>query len=375
MTGLVFGSICSGIEAASVAWEPLGWRAAFLSEIDAFPRAVLQHRFPTTPLHGDFTTIKAGQYDSIDVLCGGTPCQSFSIAGLRGGLDDDRGNLALEFLKLARRLGPRWVVWENVPGALSSNEGRDFGAIIGGLAECGYGYAWRVLDAQYFGVPQRRQRVFLVGHLGNWRAACAVLFERESLSGNPAPRRVSGAEYTNCLTARAGASGADLADAEAGTLIAAQAFKAAHFTRGKDGAPAEIAPPLTADADKGDQDTLIRAFSAKDHGADAGRLAPTLRAMANDGSHANGGGQVAVAFQTRIARNGRGQPTGIVPALNGADAGATSDMRPCIATEHAVRRLTPRECERLQGFPDDHTEAEKRHLASQWPHRRLNIVS
>src|SRR3954469_13800064 len=112
---LRFGSVCSGIEAASVAWHPLGWRAAFLSEIEPFPRAVLQHHYPTVPLHGDFTTIQAGEYDPIDLLVGGTPCQSFSIAGLRGGLADERGNLALEFLALAGRLRPRWIVWENVP--------------------------------------------------------------------------------------------------------------------------------------------------------------------------------------------------------------------------------------------------------------------
>ena len=114
---MIFGSVCSGIEAASVAWHSLGWRAAFLSEIEPFPRAVLAHHYPDTPLHGDFTTIEADQYDAIDLLVGGTPCQSFSVAGLRGGLGDDRGNLALEFLRLADRTRPRWVVWENAPAS------------------------------------------------------------------------------------------------------------------------------------------------------------------------------------------------------------------------------------------------------------------
>ena len=167
-----------------MAWHPLGWKAAFFSEIEAFPRAVLQHHYPDVPLHGDFTTIGADQYGPIDLLVGGTPCQSFSIAGLRGGLDDDRGNLALEFLRLAQRTRPKWLVWENVPGVLSSNGGRDFGAILGGMVELGYGFAYRVLDAQYFGVAQRRRRVFVVGCLGNWRPAGAVLFEREGFSGN-----------------------------------------------------------------------------------------------------------------------------------------------------------------------------------------------
>ena len=117
-------SVCSGIEAATVAWHPLGWTAAAFSEIEPFPRAVLKHHYPDVPLHGDFTTIGADDYGAIDLLVGGTPCQSFSVAGLRGGLADDRGNLALEFLRLARRKRPEWLVWENVPGVLSSNGGR-----------------------------------------------------------------------------------------------------------------------------------------------------------------------------------------------------------------------------------------------------------
>lgn len=209
-----FGSVCSGIEAASVAWHPLGWRAAFVSEIEPFPRAVLKHHYPDVPLHGDFTTIKAGEYDAIDLLVGGTPCQSFSVAGLRAGLDDERGNLALEFCKLARRLCPRWIVWENVPGVLSLDEGRAFASILGGLAECGYGLAYRVLDAQFIrvdgfarAVPQRRRRVFVVGYLGDWRRAAAVLFERESLSGHSAPRREAGKGIAPTLSARPSGGG------------------------------------------------------------------------------------------------------------------------------------------------------------------------
>jgi DNA (cytosine-5)-methyltransferase 1 len=187
-----YGSICSGIEAATMAWHILGWEPAFFSEIEQFPREVLAHHYPEVPCHGDFTTIREDDYGSIELLVGGTPCQSFSIAGLRGGMDDERGNLALEFIKLAQRKWPKWVVWENVPGVLSSNGGRDFGSFLGALAEIGYGFAYRVLDAQYFGVAQRRRRVFVVGYLGDWRRAAAVLFERESLSGNPAPSREKG---------------------------------------------------------------------------------------------------------------------------------------------------------------------------------------
>ena len=182
-------SICSGIEAATVAWHPLGWHPVGFSEIDPFARAVLAHHYPATPLHGDFTTLTENDYGAIDLLVGGTPCQSFSVAGLRKGLDDDRGNLTLEFIRLAQRSRPRWLVWENVPGVLSIDRGRTFGSFLGGLAECGYGFAYRILDAQYFGVPQRRRRVFVVGYLGDWRPAAAVLFERESLRGDITPSR------------------------------------------------------------------------------------------------------------------------------------------------------------------------------------------
>lgn len=201
-----YGSVCSGIEAATVAWHPLGWEPAFFSEIEPFPRAVLQHHYPEVPLHGDFTTIQGTEYGPIDLLVGGTPCQSFSVAGLRGGLDDDRGNLALEFLRLADRTRPRWLVWENVPGVLSTNGGSDFGSILGGLVELGYGFAYRVLDAQYFGSAAFRRRVFVVGYRGRWQFAAATLFERECLSGNnPTIRgrlKGRGKSHLGCLAAR-----------------------------------------------------------------------------------------------------------------------------------------------------------------------------
>ena len=169
-------SVCSGIEAATVAWHPLGWQAAAFAEIEAFPSAVLHHPHPNVPNMGDFTKIERGDLDGepIDLLVGGTPCQSFSVAGKRLGMDDARGNLAIEFLRLAKRIQPRWVVFENVPGLLSSDQGRDFYTFLSLLGECGYGYAYRVLDAQYFGVAQRRRRVFVIGYLGDWRPAATV---------------------------------------------------------------------------------------------------------------------------------------------------------------------------------------------------------
>jgi DNA (cytosine-5)-methyltransferase 1 len=207
-------SVCSGIEAASVAWSPLGWKPWAFSEIDKFPSAVLAHHYPHTPNLGDMTAYKDWPDASLDVLCGGTPCQSFSNAGLRAGLDDPRGQLMLTFGAIAAKYRPRWLVWENVPGVLSSNGGRDFGSFLGLLGFLGYGFAYRVLDAQFVrvdghgrAVPQRRNRVFVVGCLGDWRSAAAVLLERESLRGDPAPRRQAGARVAATLTRGAESSG------------------------------------------------------------------------------------------------------------------------------------------------------------------------
>ena len=207
-------SVCSGIEAASVAWEPLGWTPVGFSEIEPFPAAVLAHRFPNVPNYGDMTKHKEWPLEqgSIDLLVGGTPCQSFSVAGLRQGLSDPRGGLMLTYLEIAQRLRPRWLVWENVPGVLSSNGGRDFGSFLGALGDLGYGWAYRVLDAQWIrtqrhprAVPQRRRRVFVVGCLGDWTAAAAVLFERESVRRDSAPRRAKGQGVAPDAEVRAGA--------------------------------------------------------------------------------------------------------------------------------------------------------------------------
>jgi DNA (cytosine-5)-methyltransferase 1 len=167
----------------------MGWEPVAFSEIEPFPCAVLKHHYPNVPNWGDMTNYKNWPDANIDLLVGGTPCQSFSIAGLRKGLDDPRGNLMLTYLAIAERYRPKWILWENVPGVLSSNEGRDFGTFLTALGQLRYGYSYRVLDAQYFGVAQRRRRVFVVGHLGSWQRAAAVLLERSCLSGHPAPSR------------------------------------------------------------------------------------------------------------------------------------------------------------------------------------------
>ena len=187
-----YGSVCSGIEAASVAWHHLGWEAQWFSEIEHFPSEVLKYRFPAVENLGDMTKLTTNETfkaSTIDLLVGGTPCQSFSVAGLRGGLADPRGNLMLTFLSLADAKKPRWIVWENVPGVLSSNGGKDFGTFLGALGELGYGFAFRILNAEHFGIPQRRRRVFVVGYLGDWRVAAAVLLERESLQRDIKPSR------------------------------------------------------------------------------------------------------------------------------------------------------------------------------------------
>jgi len=361
---MIYGSVCSGIGASEVAWQPLGWRCAFVSEIEKFPRAVLRHRLGAgsangPALHGDFTTIEADEYEPIDILVGGTPCQSFSIAGLRCGLDDDRGNLALEYLRLAQRTRPRWLVWENVPGVLSSNGGRDFGSILGGLVELGYGFAYRVLDAQYVrvhgfarAVPQRRRRVFVVGYSGDWRRAAAVLFERESLSGHPAPRRKAGEGASPTISSRPTGGGGLGTDFDCdGELITSHDPACTLTAREYKGALPEadlstiVAHPL-----------LGKGHSS--HAADAETyISHSLRADGFDASE-DGTGRgtplVPVAFDMR-GREGGAMPEGPHDTAN-IRAASSGSSRSYVAQPYAVRRLTPRECERLQGFPDHYTE-------------------
>jgi DNA (cytosine-5)-methyltransferase 1 len=206
-----YGSVCSGIEAATVAWHPLGWKPAWFSEIEEFPSRVLAHHYQVENC-GDMTKIyekKTFKKSKIDLLVGGTPCQSFSLAGSRGGLNDPRGDLALEFLRIAKAAQPRWFVWENVPGVMSSSEGRDFGIFLRNVQKCGYGFAYRVLDAQYFGVPQRRRRLFVVGHLGDWRPAAEVLFDGQNRNGDSSPCGVGETVGGTPLAIEEGATGSE----------------------------------------------------------------------------------------------------------------------------------------------------------------------
>jgi DNA (cytosine-5)-methyltransferase 1 len=336
-----YGSVCSGIEAATVAWHSLGWEPAFFSEIDKFPRKVLEHHYPEVPVHGDFTTIGADQYGSIDLLVGGTPCQSFSVAGLRGGMDDERGNLALEFIRLAQRKRPKWIVWENVPGVLSSNGGRDFGSFLGALAEIGYGFAYRVLDAQYFGVAQRRRRVFVVGYLGDWRRAAAVLFERESLSGNPAPSREEGQKIAPAVTTGPPFSRTGNERVECEAIVPVTARMRGFGDYKCDGTASALKARDYKDA------TDLVAFQSTANACDAAaageNVSPTLRAA----------DPMAVAFAENQRAEVREMEVTNSLATNGGKAGQGYQA---VRQGLSVRRLTPTECERLQGFPDGYTE-------------------
>ena len=473
-------SVCSGIEAATVAWHPLGWKAAAYSEIEKFPSQVLAHHYPNVPNVGDMTKFKEWtNVSNVDVLVGGTPCQSFSVAGLRKGLDDPRGNLMLTYLAIATKFRPKWLVWENVPGVLSSNGGLDFASLLRGMGECGYGFAYRILDAQYFGVAQRRRRVFVVGCLGDWRSAAAVLFERHGLCGYPAPSREKRKSVTSptgmrldvsligSLTAGFGKVGAPEVDAYTCLPAVAQPIpidmmnirgrpsddgRANRILRGY----GEVGDPMftitkanhhkvvhpipygvsekpdvghclrssASKADKHESTTYIAqpipfdtthitskanyskpesgdpchplaagahppaivqpiAFSRNDDGRDATHdLAPTMRVAGNAGGMLaaavgtdlyNGAitGDVAATMGTPGSSSNASGPTVMQPVhcvdmggnkgLNGG--GILRELSQPLSTNEshaiqqamAVRRLTPVECERLQGFPDNYT--------------------
>jgi len=442
-------SVCAGIEAASVAWHNLGWEPVAFSEIEKFPSAVLAHHYPDTPNWGDMTKFKEwpnacrcvsnrhnellGKTDgtfnglgreecsaiyseqgtsscggnrssnkghicevckgtSIDLLVGGTPCQSFSVAGLRKGLDDPRGNLMLVYLAIAAKYRPEWLVWENVPGVLSSNGGRDFASLLRGMAELGYGFAYRILDAQYFGVAQRRRRVFVVANARSWQRAAAVLFERHSLQGHPAPSREAG---------KGVASGLDVGVELCGTLGARDLAK--HDIDGLSRNSAKMIPVVSCALNAGSmnrKDSETETFIpvavqpvpydfaqitapvnrqnrkpgdpchtlARDNAARA-TILQSYSFPWQQGAGQHGGlckehtmpltKNQTLAVQQHIGgidyeHNAHGMDEATGPLLKGSPTGGGRPL-PAIATATQVRRLTPRECERLQGFPDDYT--------------------
>ena len=335
-----YGSVCSGVEAATVAWKGLGFEPQWFSEIEKFPSAVLQHHYPDVPNLGDMTKFKEWKdAGSIDLLVGGTPCQSYSVAGLRKGLADPRGNLMLTYLAIAAQYRPKWLVWENVPGVLSSNRGRDFGTFIGALGQLGYGFSWRNLDAQYFGLAQRRKRVFVVGYLGDWRRAAAVLFERESLSGHPAPRRKAREETAETVTTRVGSgSGGGL-----GTDEACNGYLQATW-------PATVASTLnTAFGEKqGLEDQHIN--------GGASWFVPASTGPLTAGMHKGPRGTEAIESNHILAFGAQNSSAQGLSASDHITRTLDKSKTPAVADNMQVRRLTPKECERLQGFCDNYTQ-------------------
>jgi len=345
-------SVCSGVEAATVAWHGLGWQPVAFSEIEKFPSQVLAHHYPDVPNLGDMTKYKEWNFGTsgLDLLVGGTPCQSFSVAGLRKGLEDPRGNLALVYCGILDKFRPKWFVWENVPGVLSSGKGRDFGSFLGALAELGYGWSYRVLDAQHFGVPQRRRRVFVVGHLGDWRPTAKVLFESESLSrdtkASRKPRQATAYGTPNIVGALLTRDYKGIAsDAGEGKVIIHAANKC---------------PTITSSASD---------YSRVGNGVTEHEtyVAYALQGSGSTSQNANGSGYkeeqsftlnrtdvhgVAHAWKMRYGKEGGGK------GYLGSDELAFTlsvQQDQQVFSNMAVRRLTPVECERLQGFPDNYT--------------------
>ena len=371
-------SVCSGMEAASVAWHPLGWQPVGLSEIEPFPCAILKHRFPNIPNHGSLTEYKQWPLEpgAIDLLVGGTPCQSFSVAGLRKGLDDPRGNLALVFLGLADKLKPRWIVWENVPGVLSSAGGRDFGSFLGALVELGYGFAYRVLDAQHFGVPQRRRRVFVVACLGDWRAPAEVLLESDCVRRDPKKGRAkgqgvaAGAEGgvdadgiqrtvgTLCADTHPGAYSGQ--DAYSGRLIP-QAFTVSGFAHYEAGVGTVRASG--GDCGPGSETLHVEPLPIDFRNNkifDDPNISGTIQAKSSGGYSLNytTGILQSIPFRKyKRAYSTTDNETWVEAdasnTLNNFDLGDTRTTHAVVEKPMAVRRLTPVECERLQGFPDN----------------------
>jgi DNA (cytosine-5)-methyltransferase 1 len=347
---LKYLSVCSGIEAATVAWHPLGWEPVAFSEIERFPSEVLAHHYPQTPNLGDMTKFKEWNLGSnIDVFVGGTPCQSFSVAGLRKGLDDPRGNLMLTYLAITDKFRPRWLVWENVPGVLSSNGGKDFGTFLGGLGELGYGFAYRVLDAQYFGVAQRRRRVFVVGYLGDWRPAAAVLFERHSLSGDIAPRRKKREDPAKCLT-RGVSQRYDFETKDLIPVFSLQGSGETSQSANGNGWNEKVSFTLN----KLDVHGVVQPIPFKET-ADCLTAAYGTKWNGN-ASADNGSLFVNQPVYEMHGQDSRVRDLGDTCSTVTSKWGTGGGNVPVTMQTMAVRRLTCVECERLQGFPDHYTD-------------------
>ena len=447
-----FGSVCSGIEAASVAWHPLGWTAAWLSEIEPFPCAVLKHHYPDVPNHGDMTLlperILSGEVEAPDLFCGGTPCQAFSVAGLRNSLDDARGNLSLTFVGIANAIdhvrsirgdAPAIVFWENVPGVLNTKDNA-FGCFLGALAGesepitapgerwsnagCVFGpqrtVAWRVLDAQYFGVAQRRRRVFVVASARDDINPAEILFEFEGLRRDIAPRRETRQEVAGTIAARFGISRNNIEECVSvvgaldtecgGTKMNHQTIASGHIFPVKSFYESSLAQyrednvsgtiKASGGVAGGGSETFLAQPVAvyENHPADSrvkemgevcstvvsrwgtggGNLPMVSQPVAfnptqdpissTDGTTHGLGcgssrGQASIAVAFNISP-GKGELKDDIHVTNAhisktIDASASNPAMhqggSAIVQAMAVRRLTPTECERLQGFPDNYT--------------------
>lgn len=369
-------SVCSGVEAASLAWRGLGWEPVVFSEIEPFPCAVLAQRFPGVPNLGDMTKIEVTDEEirgagfavcrrEVGLLVGGTPCQSFSVAGRREGLKGASG-LAFHFVRLLREIQPEWFVWENVPGALSSRtDGQlDFNFLVRAFAECGYGLAWRILDAQYvrshsfpFAIPQRRRRLFVVGCLGDGGGAGKVLLEGEGVCGDITPRRITMQGASGCTerspgvsvrTAHTKANGCGIGVGTAHTLgtgdvdavLDASAFNFEPFS----GECKGVSPCPTTWWDGSQVAATIGCKTDGGRMPDKGHLQCVIGFDQNpvDARCTEAKGSIGT-LTARMGTGGNNTPlvlhTGTTPAIS----------RPM------VRRLTPVEAERLMGFPDNWT--------------------
>lgn len=303
-------SLFSGIEAVSVAAKTLNWQPAAFSEIADFPCAVLKYHYPDVPNLRDIRNINGkNYYGTVDFIAGGSPCQDFSISGKRAGLHGNRSSLAWEFCRILSEVQPKWFLWENVPGALSTNGGRDFSALLREMENIGYGMAWRILDAQFFGIPQRRRRIFLVGYFGNWRPPAAVLFEPQSM-----PRYIKKSKRKQCNT-----SG----------NIGTGSFKAM--------------PGNFSSAN------MIYDFLHCGNVRIYDNSCPTLLSRMG-----TGGNQVPVTFCAKSFAKIQASFVGsTLKATGGMQDGGSENY---VVQNLFVRKLTPLECERLQGLPDNYTD-------------------
>lgn len=392
-----FGSVCSGIEAASAAWHPLGWKAAWLSEIEPFPSAVLAHHYPDVPNLGDMTALPArilsGEVEAPDVFCGGTPCQAFSVAGLRKSLDDARGNLSLTFCEIANAIDtfradrgeqPAIIFWENVPGVLSTKDNA-FGCFLAGLAgevepleppggrwtNAGYvsgpqrAIAWRVLDAQYFGLAQRRRRVFVVASARDDFDPAAVLFEFDGVRRDSAPRREAGQDATACagtgsvstdsvITMAHGQGGAEIAHDRSPTLTCNHEAPICFHPNQDPISSVDGTTHAMGCGSSGGQASVAVAYATKLHNTksnQAGKLYAEYSTSLDRSSPPPAVFQpVGAFFAGQGAKAGSiAYNTDAAPTLKASDSG--TNRTPSIHIGMLVRRLTPEECERLQGFP------------------------